>query len=189
MKKKEIQKIFILGIALLVSACGGMTSEVGDSPMEVEAAKAEADTLSKEGVYADGVFRIVGTTTQAFDILTILTEGVEDVEIVPLMGAGVDPHLYQPTESDIAAMNSADMVVYNGLFLEGQFDTVFEALREQGVTIYALSKPVKDGGFTIGGFELNHQRPGGCAGRGRSGTFGNIYRTRRPLWRTNAVAF
>jgi manganese/zinc/iron transport system substrate-binding protein len=100
---------------------------------------------------------IVGTTTQAYDLLTILTDGVEGIEIIPLMGAGIDPHLYQPTESDIAAMNEADMVVYSGLFLEGQFDTVFEALREQGVVIYAMSKPVKEGGFTIGGFDLSEE--------------------------------
>jgi manganese/zinc/iron transport system substrate-binding protein len=108
-------------------------------------------------MYADGAFRIVATTTQAFDIVTIITAGIDNIEITPLMGAGVDPHLYQPTESDISAMNKADMVVYSGLFLEGQFDTVFEALNEQGVVIYALSKPVKDGGFTIGGFELSEE--------------------------------
>ena len=94
--------------------------------------------------------KIVATTTQAADALTILTTGTESIEITPLMGAGVDPHLYQPTERDVAAMNSADMVVYSGLHLEGQFDAVFEALREQGVIVYALSKPVKEGGFIVG---------------------------------------
>jgi manganese/zinc/iron transport system substrate-binding protein len=69
------------------------------------------------------------------------------------MGAGVDPHLYQPTERDIQAMNAADMVVYSGLHLEGQFDAVFEALKEQGVTVYSMSKPVKDAGFVIGAFD------------------------------------
>ena len=132
-------------LALLMAACGG--SAPGESTSE----------QAGEGVYSDGAFKIVATTTQAFDIATILTTGVENVEITPLMGAGVDPHLYQPTESDIAAMNEADMVIYSGLFLEGQFDTVFEALREQGVLIHALSEPVKKAGFTIGGFELSDE--------------------------------
>jgi manganese/zinc/iron transport system substrate-binding protein len=43
------------------------------------------------------------------------------------------------------------------LFLEGQFDTVFAALREQGVEVHALSDPVKRAGFTIGGFELSEE--------------------------------
>ncbi len=97
---------------------------------------------------------IVTTTTQATDLTVILTEGVDGINISPLMGAGVDPHLYTPTESDVVAMNAAHMVVYSGLNLEGQFDTVFEALREQGVTVYALSQPVKEAGFIIGAFEI-----------------------------------
>ena len=71
------------------------------------------------------------------------------------MGAGVDPHLYQPTESDIAAMNDAEMVIYSGLHLEGQFDAVFAALGEQGIITYALGAPVKAAGFIIGGFDLS----------------------------------
>lgn len=101
----------------------------------------------------DGVFRVVGTTTQAGDILRTLANGADNVEITQLMGAGVDPHLYQPTESDISAMNEADMVVYSGLHLEGQFDAVFEALAEQNVIIYAMSGPVKSAGFVIGAFD------------------------------------
>lgn len=101
----------------------------------------------------DADFKIVATTTQALDLATILTDGTEGFAITGLMGAGVDPHLYQPTESDVQAMNEADMLIYSGLNLEGQFDAVFEALREQGTLIYALSRPVKDAGFIIGAFE------------------------------------
>lgn len=143
--------IFIIS-AFLMAACGAGEQSNG-------AAESNSSTSEQagEGVYTDGAFKIVATTTQAFDLATILTAGVENVEITPLMGAGVDPHLYQPTESDIAAMNEADMVIYSGLFLEGQFDTVFEALREQGVLIHAMSDPVKKGGFTIGGFTLSDE--------------------------------
>ncbi len=98
---------------------------------------------------------IVATTTQAADLLRILTADTDGIRVTGLMGAGVDPHLYQPTESDIVAMNQAEMVVYSGLHLEGQFDAVFEALSEQGVAIYALSAPVRDAGFIIGGYDLS----------------------------------
>ncbi|MEM9950486.1 MAG: zinc ABC transporter substrate-binding protein [Chloroflexota bacterium] len=105
----------------------------------------------------DETLNIVATTTQAVDIANILTDGVETVNITALMGAGVDPHLYQPTEADISAMNDADIVIYNGLNLEGQFDTVFQALSEQGTSIFALGNPVKDEGFIVGGFELSDE--------------------------------
>lgn len=98
---------------------------------------------------------IVATTTQAADLVRILSQDIDGLNITALMGAGVDPHLYQPTESDIVAMNQAEMVVYSGLHLEGQFDSVFAALAEQGIAIYPLSQPVKDAGFIIAGFDLS----------------------------------
>ena len=100
-------------------------------------------------------FRIVATTTQAADLMRILSADVDGLSLTALMGPGVDPHLYQPTEADIVAMNAAQMVVYSGLHLEGQFDAVFSALAEQGIATYALSAPVKDAGFIIGGFDLS----------------------------------
>lgn len=104
-------------------------------------------------VREDGEFRIVATTTQAGDITRILTAGVDDLVMTPLMGAGVDPHLYKPTEADISAMNRADLIVYSGLHLEGQFDRVLQALGERDTVIYALAAPVKRQGFVIGSFD------------------------------------
>ncbi|WP_420628036.1 metal ABC transporter solute-binding protein, Zn/Mn family [Candidatus Leptofilum sp.] len=146
----------LLTILLVGAACSGAEEPPQNEP---EVANETAENLpdAGAGVREDGAFRIVATTTQAMDIAQILTAGVDGVEIIGLMGAGVDPHLYQPTESDIAAMNEADMVVYSGLHLEGQFDAVFEALGQQGVFIYAMSDPVKNGGFTIGGFDLSEE--------------------------------
>lgn len=151
MNKKHLAVVLWFWLVTAV-ACGG-TAENNTAV----APTAEVAGEVASGVYADGAFKIVATTTQAYDVAQILTEGVANIEITPLMGAGVDPHLYQPTESDIAAMNEADMVIYSGLFLEGQFDTIFAALREQGVLIHAMSDPVKQGGFTIGGFELSDE--------------------------------
>jgi manganese/zinc/iron transport system substrate-binding protein len=101
--------------------------------------------------------KIVATTTQASDLMRILLSGVpEDAVIVTgLMGAGVDPHLFKPTESDVRAMNEADAIFYSGLHLEGQLDNVFEALRERRILTFAVSKPVHDLGYTFGGFQLS----------------------------------
>ena len=104
---------------------------------------------------SDDALKIVATTTQAADLVHILSADADGISITALMGPGVDPHLYQPTESDIVAMNQAEMVIYSGLHLEGQFDTVFAALSEQGIAIYALSQPVKDAGYITGGFDLS----------------------------------
>jgi manganese/zinc/iron transport system substrate-binding protein len=96
---------------------------------------------------ADEPLRVVATTTQAADLVRMI--GGERVAVTALMGGGVDPHLYKPTESDIVAMNAAQVVVYNGLNLEGQFETVFEALGQRAVRTYALSEPVEQAGFVL----------------------------------------
>jgi manganese/zinc/iron transport system substrate-binding protein len=135
----------LLALIFIVSAaaCGSTGDMDGDNSQHP----------TPPPVLADGQFRIVATTTQANDLAQIITAGVPNIVIAPLMGAGVDPHLYQPTAADIAAMNQADMVIYSGLNLEGQFDAVFTALSEQGVIIYAMSQPVKNAGFVIGAFD------------------------------------
>lgn len=112
------------------------------------------------GAAQDKRLNIVATTTQASDLIRILSEGLDHIHITALMGAGVDPHLYQPTESDIAAMNQADIVIYSGLRLEGQFEEILAALGEQGAMTYALSEPVKAAGFIIGGFDLSESLRG-----------------------------
>ncbi len=96
---------------------------------------------------ADDQLRVVATTTQAADLARII--GGERIALTGLMGGGVDPHLYKPTESDIAAMNAAQLVIYNGLNLEGQFEAVFEALGQRMVRVYALSAPVQQAGFIL----------------------------------------
>lgn len=90
---------------------------------------------------------VVATTTQAADAVRIIAG--DKVNLTGLMGAGVDPHLYKPTEADIRAMNEADLVIYSGLHLEGQFDKVFEALGERSIRTYPLSDPVKNAGYVI----------------------------------------
>ncbi|HRE48354.1 MAG TPA: zinc ABC transporter substrate-binding protein [Aggregatilineales bacterium] len=93
------------------------------------------------------MLRVVATTTQAADAVRILAG--DRVHLTALMGAGVDPHLYKPTEADIAAMNQADLVIYSGLHLEGQFDEVFKALGERDIRTYAAATPVLEAGFVM----------------------------------------
>lgn len=52
----------------------------------------------------------------------------ESVEVVGLMGPGVDPHLYKASRGDLDALTRADVVIYNGLHLEGKMGDVMEKL-------------------------------------------------------------
>ncbi len=50
------------------------------------------------------------------------------VEVTALMGEGVDPHLYKPAPGDIRLLSQADVVLFNGLHLEGRMGEVLEKL-------------------------------------------------------------
>ncbi|MEZ4719466.1 MAG: zinc ABC transporter substrate-binding protein, partial [Caldilineaceae bacterium] len=52
-------------------------------------------------------------------------------------GPGVDPHLYVASESDVESLQNADVIIYNGLFLEAQMTEVFEALGERKTVLAA----------------------------------------------------
>lgn len=62
---------------------------------------------------------------------------------VPIMGAGVNPHLYKPTRDDVAAMTRSDVVFYSGLMLEGKMaDTLVRVGRSKPV--FAVTEQIDE---------------------------------------------
>ena len=61
------------------------------------------------------------------------------VTLTTLMGPGVDPHLYRASEGDVQTMAEADLVLYNGLHLEGKMTDVFAQMNERSVPTSALA--------------------------------------------------
>ena len=53
------------------------------------------------------------------------------------MGPGVDPHLYKASQGDLKALSSADIIVYNGLHLEGKMIEILEKLHKSKIVIAA----------------------------------------------------
>lgn len=62
--------------------------------------------------------QVVATTGMIGDVATGVAGDCLDV--VTLMGPGVDPHLYRATARDVQSLQRADMVLFHGLGLEGQ---------------------------------------------------------------------
>lgn len=73
-----------------------------------------------------GKLRVLATTGMIADVARII--GGEEAQVDALMGPGVDPHLYQPTARDQTRLRSAQLILYNGLHLEGKMVEVFENL-------------------------------------------------------------
>jgi manganese/zinc/iron transport system substrate-binding protein len=73
--------------------------------------------------------KIVATIAQIGDAVAHIAGDRAEVKI--LMGEGVDPHLYRQTRSDVVALGAADIVFYNGLYLEAQMEDLLVELGQR----------------------------------------------------------
>ncbi|GAB5522034.1 MAG: zinc ABC transporter substrate-binding protein [Rhodothermales bacterium] len=85
----------------------------------------------------DDSIRVVATTTMLADLAR--TIGGDAIAVDGLMGAGVDPHMYKASEGDVLKMAEADLILYNGLHLEGRMGEVLEQMSGRGTPTVALA--------------------------------------------------
>ncbi|PKK39593.1 Manganese ABC transporter, periplasmic-binding protein SitA [Clostridiaceae bacterium JG1575] len=78
----------------------------------------------------EGKLKIVATTTMLADLA--LQIGKDQVQVESLMGTGVDPHLYTASAGDVKKLKDAQVVVINGLHLEGKMGDVFASIASKG---------------------------------------------------------
>lgn len=90
---------------------------------------------------AEQHINIVTTTSQIGDLVQNIVGDSADVEF--LMGTGIDPHLYQPTRSDISKLNQADVIFYNGLNLEGKMEHLLERMAKTK-NVFAIAPALGD---------------------------------------------
>lgn len=91
-------------------------------------------------VAAEDKLNIVSTTTMLNDLARII--GGDKVETVGLMGPGIDPHLYDASAGDVTKLLDADVVLFNGIHLEGQMGEVLEQLKEQGKNVITIEDAI-----------------------------------------------
>ena len=84
------------------------------------------------GIGCDGTKQPDTATTGKLTVVTtigMITDIVRNVggahvEVIGLMGPGVDPHLYKATAGDVARLTSAKLIFYNGLHLESKMGEI-----------------------------------------------------------------
>ncbi|OXT02634.1 iron ABC transporter substrate-binding protein [Notoacmeibacter marinus] len=129
---RSIPRILMAAIALAVlSAC----SDSGRGGNE-----ASADAGS--GV-ADGKPMVVTT----FSIVADLARNVggEEAEVVSIVPIGADVHTYQPTPPAIASIQSADLLLWNGLNLEIWFERFLEGIDAPSILVSEGVEPISIG--------------------------------------------
>lgn len=96
-----------------------------------------AVSCGKKAKNENGILKVVTTTTMITDLVKNI--GGDKLEVKGLMGAGVDPHLYKASEGDVSKLFNADVVIYNGLHLEGKLEEVFEKMQHQNKKTIVVS--------------------------------------------------
>jgi zinc/manganese transport system substrate-binding protein len=87
------------------------------------------------GAGADGRLAVVATTTQVADFAR--TIGGAKVHVTQILKPNVDPHDYEPTPADLTAVDSARVLVKNGVGLEKWLDDTIAAAGFKGTTVDA----------------------------------------------------
>ncbi|MGB7982812.1 MAG: metal ABC transporter substrate-binding protein [Candidatus Nanopelagicales bacterium] len=123
--------------ALVLAGCG---SDPGADP--AAAGSGDADAIS-----------VLATTTVWGDIARQVVSCAGTGEVTTLMPVGADPHDYSPSAQDVAQMVGADLVIANGLGLEGGLTSSLASAAQDGATVFEVAPlldPIPFGGHTDG---------------------------------------
>lgn len=90
---------------------------------------------------------VVTTTTMVTDMVQII--GGDRIDVQGLMGPGVDPHSYQVTFRDTAALQQADIIFYSGQHLEGKMQEVLEKRAKKHGSVFALTDGIDPNDFLM----------------------------------------
>lgn len=115
MKKLSKITIMILILPILLVGCGN----------------------NKENLNESGKINIVATTTIIGDAVKEI--GGDKINLEVLMGPGIDPHLYKASAGDMNKMYNGDLIIYNGLHLEGKMSDVLEQMEKFSKNTYAAA--------------------------------------------------
>src|SRR5262245_62891714 len=104
--------LILIGIALCGCGVSEATSVQPDNHAHEQPQKVSAKYA---GAYP---IQVVCTTGMVAD--QVRNIGGKHVQVVALMGAGVDPHLYKASPADVSQLNRADIIFYSGLHLSAK---------------------------------------------------------------------
>lgn len=125
--ERILLRLLLAATALAAGACG------------------HADALA-QGTADDGEpgrgHVVVATSTLCADLARTVCGDVPGTHVRGLMPAGVDPHLWRPTAGGARDLVRADVVVANGLRLEGRMADVLPKLARSGRTVFEASSAI-----------------------------------------------
>lgn len=83
--------------------------------------------------------KILSTTTIIHDIVKNI--GKDSIQAICLLPLGSDPHIYEPTPADAQKVAEADLIIKNGLYLEGWLEKLLK--NSQNTPIYTATTGIE----------------------------------------------
>ena len=108
-----------LTTAVVLAGCGSASS---DSPAPAGSGGTTGPKL-----------KVVATTTQVADFARVV--GGDRIELTQLLKPNVDPHDYEASPADVAAIAGADVIVKNGVGLEAFLDPAISSAGFSGLVV------------------------------------------------------
>ncbi|MDP2289498.1 MAG: metal ABC transporter substrate-binding protein [Actinomycetota bacterium] len=104
-----------------------------------------SSTDASQPAPADGL-SIVATTTILGSVVGDLTNCAGG-EVSTLIPSGADPHDFAPSSQQVASLVNADIVIANGLGLEGGLVDALESAKTDGATVYEVAPNISPRNF------------------------------------------
>jgi ABC-type Zn uptake system ZnuABC Zn-binding protein ZnuA len=76
--------------------------------------------------------KILATASMWYDMASVI--GADMIEVDLIVPIGSDPHLYEPTPNDVRKVQSADLILVNGLTFEGWLQKLISSSGTKAIT-------------------------------------------------------
>ena len=130
MLRNGLLALFVV-LALITAACG---TDDGVATDEAAAEEALPTIVVTTSIWSDVVQNVVG----------------EDANVETIIPIGADAHDFAPSSQQVAMIQTADLVVANGLGLEEGLEDVLEAAEADGVNVLEVAPLVEPIPFALG---------------------------------------
>ena len=136
LQRSNLALFFRSVLSILILSCIG--TGCGDRSDALSGSNATASPN------ANGKITVLATTRMVADVVANVVG--EHANVITLIPAGADPHLWTPTRSDILQLLEADALFMNGLGLEGRAGEAFSRVSNSGRPVCVITGgiPEKD---------------------------------------------
>lgn len=143
-QKKWQKPLLLSAFCVLMAGCGQSSTPSQQADATTPAA---SETPTDTTTTNHDKFTVATTFTVIADIAQNVAGDAAKVESITKAGAEI--HDYEPTPQDIAKVQNADLVLYNGLNLERWFEKFYQGVKAPAVIVTdgITSLPIKEGAY------------------------------------------